>query len=1780
MASHSYFRFFLKTTLVLTLTLLGLGLAAAFPTHSNARAAFSPAAGQDFGDAPASYGNAVHAVGGPFLGQTAPDVESGPASPRDGSGDDTQGRDDEDGLDVAAQPVFTSADAGKVRRWHLTLSNVTADNVHLYGWIDFDGDGVFAQDEMAETMIAPNATSATLTFLAPSDIQPGSAYARFRITSDDLGATAHPAYDAASDGEVEDYAITIQAFDAPSGCIDGFFHLRESASGGPYRFDALNVFVDPLTETPRDAGSPRLQDMNSASTGLSGLGMNRMDGFLYAARWDAASSAPYAIHILRIDPVSGGYMDLGQPLADADYMLMGESVAAGAPLETASPLTGGDVDALGRLYLSAAASSDLVIVNLASLTFSVQPLTQSGASVNLGADDTALNPKDGKLYAVRNQGDELISIDPATGELTLRTSDASLSASQGGGIFDHLGRLYVVDNDGGFGYQVYQIDVAAAAPRLNSISTAAANAALNDAGGCLLARDFGASDDVMGSASHVVLDANGDGKPDLFLGNGVDADDSSEPDEGSANDGAALTEWLNGTTCSGLGADGQPATVTMSDDVYCLTARVTNHANEAAQLVGWLDWNENQVFDDPLERSDVILDGVTGNAPAGSDDVRVIVKWSGLSAFNIPADQRIKPRHLRLRLTTDPAFKSDHSPSPVGPARDGEVEDYYRKGGPTALTMLALGAGSSLRAEILALGFLFLVLMLAAALAARRGARRSWLVALLLMTALGLAVSVSAQRAHYAPVTAPYCPCGPAASTEDVTQPRIDGATDQIITVGEAFDPLAGVTATDDVDGDLTNAISLTGAVNVNVAGVYVLAYHVSDSAGNERVQLRIITVRAACTPLSLDVVDRNGDAHAPGFIDSDMIHITVTGVNNPVTYRYRLISQSNQPDQDQWDATSWRPFYQDMFFFRTPETQWLQLEVVDDGGQVHCQETALQGGVLTAPPDDPISPADFVAMMHRGFDVTYSEFTHSINDYNEQATVDFKKAGIDHVRIRTNLPATEADLFWHLDRSVDDALRHGLIPIIAYHAYPAKVNATITDKADTVQWWSTVADRYRYRSHRLAYNFFVEILGREALSNWDVLNDWYIDLTDAVRAHNPTRNIIYTSNKLSNPCKLPGLEVPAAAGGYYFAEWHNWAAGPGIRGKVGWVGYDGNDEIKADIDTEIQCALDWSQNNNKPVWLGAWMSGFYHLYMGHWYYTEAIQFTKYLTDKLDQAGIPWAANADFRYYDFASNTWIDDHRAIMEAINGDAYSLNPADPDGDLLTNAQESALGTDPLEADTDHDLMLDNKEVTYNFDPLNDADGLDTDTDGDTMPNKYELRYDLAPHSNADIDGDIDGDNLTNLWEYVLGYDAADAKTGKATILDGNADKDEDDLTNNEEIAGQHPADVGVSITDPGDADTDDDGLKDGQEVHWPASNGGPYDPLDPDMDNDGLKDGDEVKYGFDPKDPTSGNAADDADGDGVSNGDEVNAGMDPTQAYDGLGPSISAANYKAGLGHGITFIWGYWARTDAADLAETIQTRGFENVRIVIDDPTNDALFEKLDPFILNALRVGLTPIITYNPVGKDMTDSAQRQAFLDWWDITAEHYKFYSHKVGFDFFERIKKFTFADASDANALNADLTTAVQDSLNTRILIYSPPLKGKPADLDNLVIPAAASGYALVKWKFWTMGPRNAAGYSNSWTTGTATEKANVTAQVNDAYTWEQNHGVPVYHGDWRSYDSGDTFTLNQEESFSNYLIGEMTSHGDMPWTVTKLSRYLKRSSLQWKSSYQDLVDILVQ
>ena len=68
----------------------------------------------------------------------------------------------------------------------------------------------------------------------------------------------------------------------------------------------------------------------------------------------------------------------------------------------------------------------------------------------------------------------------------------------------------------------------------------------------------------------------------------------------------------------------------------------------------------------------------------------------------------------------------------------------------------------------------------------------------------------------------------------DTTAPSITltGEATINLSVGDTFtDP--GVTASDDVDGDITSSITTSGSVDTSTAGTYVIVYSVSDTAGN-----------------------------------------------------------------------------------------------------------------------------------------------------------------------------------------------------------------------------------------------------------------------------------------------------------------------------------------------------------------------------------------------------------------------------------------------------------------------------------------------------------------------------------------------------------------------------------------------------------------------------------------------------------------------------------------------------------------------------------------------------------------------------------------------------------------------------------------------------------------------------------------------------------------------------------------------------------------------------------
>ena len=175
----------------------------------------------DFGDAPNSYltldgsGGAKHSISntiriGPEIDGDNDGFGDGIEDQTDASDDDLEGIDDEDGVNnfEALTEGTTTYDVDVI------VTNNTGNPASLIGWIDFDGDGIFQDDEGTSAIVNDGTTSFTSTLQwldigsGGPDIEAGTTFVRIRLTTDTTITESTPG-GLASDGEVEDYQITI-----------------------------------------------------------------------------------------------------------------------------------------------------------------------------------------------------------------------------------------------------------------------------------------------------------------------------------------------------------------------------------------------------------------------------------------------------------------------------------------------------------------------------------------------------------------------------------------------------------------------------------------------------------------------------------------------------------------------------------------------------------------------------------------------------------------------------------------------------------------------------------------------------------------------------------------------------------------------------------------------------------------------------------------------------------------------------------------------------------------------------------------------------------------------------------------------------------------------------------------------------------------------------------------------------------------------------------------------------------------------------------------------------------------------------------------------------------------------------------------------------------------------------------------------------------------------------------------------------------------------------------
>jgi uncharacterized surface protein with fasciclin (FAS1) repeats len=131
---------------------------------------------------------------------------------------------------------------------------------------------------------------------------------------------------------------------------------------------------------------------------------------------------------------------------------------------------------------------------------------------------------------------------------------------------------------------------------------------------------------------------------------------------------------------------------------------------------------------------------------------------------------------------------------------------------------------------------------------------------------------------------------------QDTTPPLLFGLGDVVVNIGDAFNPMEGVTAIDDVDGNITDQVVVTGDYNLEVAGIYELTYTVSDAAGNVTSQTRTLIVRVK--PES-ELFVTNGDFSEP--LDGTWTHWAGEGGSSTVQIVDGVLQYNITANGSQW---------------------------------------------------------------------------------------------------------------------------------------------------------------------------------------------------------------------------------------------------------------------------------------------------------------------------------------------------------------------------------------------------------------------------------------------------------------------------------------------------------------------------------------------------------------------------------------------------------------------------------------------------------------------------------------------------------------------------------------------------------------------------------------------------------------------------------------------------------------------------------------------------------------
>ena len=274
----------------------------------------------------------------------------------------------------------------------------------------------------------------------------------------------------------------------------------------------------------------------------------------------------------------------------------------------------------------------------------------------------------------------------------------------------------------------------------------------------------------------------------------------------------------------------------------------------------------------------------------------------------------------------------------------------------------------------------------------------------------------------------------------------------------------------------------------------------------------------------------------------------------------------------------------------------------------------------------------------------------HTKGRFKEKYFKMIKEAGFSNIRINLH-PFSNMDSNYKinsvwletLDWAVNKGVEAGLMVILDMHEYNAMAADPVAKKEMFLSVWRQLAPRYKDQPGNVIFEVLNEPNRKLTPELW---NEFLVDAMKIIRETNPNRTLIIGPGNWNGIDALPTLVLPendkniiVTVHFYHPMQFtHQGAPWSKENAKLSGITWTGTKEEKNLIDTRLKVAADWSELNNRPIYLGEFGS-----------YEKAdmesrARYTAYVARTAEKLGFSWAYwqfDSDFIVYDIDKEQWI-----------------------------------------------------------------------------------------------------------------------------------------------------------------------------------------------------------------------------------------------------------------------------------------------------------------------------------------------------------------------------------------------------------------------------------------------------------------------------------------------------------------------------------------------------------